>query len=591
MNRKTFKTGIQNFEDLVQFAESSNKRLHYFVDKTLFIKEVLENSNLVLLITRPRRFGKTLNMSMLKYFFDVQGAEQNRLLFNGLKIADTKTDITGVEKSCIDFQGQYPVIFISFKSVKLLSFDQCYQQVKEIMIKLCQQFRFLLNSEKLAEDEKMFIERIINRTAQDSEYNNTLTNLCSYLFSHFEKKVILLIDEYDTPLQIAYQNGFYNELKSVMEILLGEALKNNDSILEKAVVTGILRIAGAGLFSSVNNLRTFTILDERFSTHFGFTPKEVQSLLADMEAHGIEHAKNHFDQIREWYNGYQFGNTIVYNPWSTMIALSEHFVFDSYWLNSGADSLLKHLLINSSAHIKSQIAELVAKKTVSVLVRKELRFDDELNPEEHLWTLLLSAGYLMSLKTKYVEEFDVNCTVSIPNTEVAAIYRGIFKGWLNTQLANLNYHCLMDYLLTGDLETFGKEFETFFMESVSPFDVKSDKIESFYHGFMIALIGLCMERFKTYLHSNKQSGLGFYDLVIEPKNLQDPKYHTGIIFEFKRTNDPEKLLIEAKHGLDQIKSKQYATDLQARGVQKIKIMCIAFCGKQLQYAFEDLSMS
>ena len=446
---------------------------------------------------------------------------------------------------------------------------------------------------ELADAEKAVFQRILNKSASNDEYNTALKSLCRYLSAYYDgKKIIVLIDEYDTPFQMALYKRYYEELQPIMRVLIGSVLKGND-FLEKAVVTGILRIAGAGLFSGANNVSAYTVLDTEFSEHFGFTEDEIKQVLSTMERNGVVGAKEKFPEISRWYNGYQFGETIIYNPWSTMVCFSRGFKFAPHWVNTSDDKLLKELLPKASPIVQSKLTDLMEEKSpekmpVEVIVRQELRFDEDLTPDEHIWSLLLSAGYLKVTKGLGSSGLKINCVVEIPNREVQSVYLDVFSTWLEKALITSEQNTLINYLLMGNIEAFTEGLKRFYMQAVSPFDVGSDKIEAFYHGFMIGLLGLCQMHHKSYLYSNQLSGLGRYDLVIEPREPNHPKYHTGIVLEFKRTLSTTSLANEAQEGLKQIKTMKYHTGLQERGIKNIVMIGIAFCGKELESTYEAI---
>jgi len=365
-------------------------------------------------------------------------------------------------------------------------------------------------------------------------------------------------------------------------------LKNTDDFLEKAVITGILRIAGAGLFSGANNVSVYTVLDERFSQYFGFTEEEVKEILADMEREGIVGASARFPEVSHWYNGYQFGKEIIYNPWSTMKCFSNKFSFRSYWLNTGSDSLLRERFIRVSDALRLEVDKLIKREAVTITLSEDLRFDDALDEDKHFWTLLLAAGYLKSVNTRYSDE-QVTCGVEIPNKEVRAAYLQLFVYWMQQILPRGENQILVERLLTGEAEKFGQGLRRMLLECASVRDMRSDYIEAFYKGFLIATIGLSLGSHAD-LKSERESGLGYSDLVLRPIDLSNPKYQVGIVLELKRTDRSAELKIKAQEGLDQIKEKRYATDFRACGISKIMIMGLAFCGKELEYVHEMLTV-
>jgi hypothetical protein len=576
---KHFPIGFDDFAKLTRKNEDYSRHYH-FVDKSLLIKEVLASDADILLLARPRRFGKTMNMSMLSYFFDIQRTAQNRDLFTGLKIASATIERESRTESCMNYQGKYPVIFLTFKECGYNIFQESYAWIKYLIKILYETHSYLLNSEKLTKENKKTYKRIINREADDTDYNDAIRKLTEYLYIHYDQKVIVLIDEYDAPFQTALYNKYYSQLLPIMKVMLGGVLKGN-KYLEKAVLTGILRISGAGIFSGANNVRARTVLDHNFSEYFGFTEEDINKLLTDIDK------IDRLEELRNWYDGYQFGNTIIYNPWSVMECISQNFDFSAHWVNTSDDKLIKELLLNAPANIHKDIGTLISDQSVEVAIYNALRFDEDLQPTEHLWTLLLSTGYLKSVKTIY-NEGGILCNLKIPNKEISYVYTKIFAEWLGQRLSDAGQSSLIEYLLTGQAEEFGEGLKNLYLQTVSVHNVREDYIEAFYHGFMVGIIGLSKIRHSTYLYSDRESGLGRYDLVLEPRDLQHPKYHIGIILEFKRSLKPEILAQQAQDGLAQIKELKYATDLQTRGVNKIIMMSIAFCGKEVAYIYEQI---
>jgi len=577
---KHFPIGFDNFAELVQ-KHKDNSWHHYFADKSLLIRDILNSDAKVLLLTRPRRFGKTMNMSMLSYFFDIREATQNKNLFTDLKIADATIGSGNQTELCMNHQGKYPVIFLTFKSCGYNTFQESYAQIKYLIRRIYKTHIYLLNSDKLTEEDKESYRQIISRKADNTDYNDAIRNLTEYLHLHYNQKVIVIIDEYDTPFQAALFNKYYPQLLPVMKALIGEVLKGNE-FLEKAILTGILRISGAGIFSGANNVLAKTVLDREFSEHFGFTEDEISQLLSEMDR------TDKLEELRNWYNGYQFGETIIYNPWSTILCIAEHFDFRPYWLNTSNDKLLKEQFLKAPDNVRASIGKLIANESVSVIVYDDLRFDDELSPSRYIWTLLLSTGYLKSVKTERNEEGVATCQVEIPNKEIKPVYKRLFSYWLREIVGESKLKTLVDYLLAGEAENFGSTLQNHFLTSLSDQDVRKDRIESFYHGYMYAILDLSLETHKGYLESNKEGGLGYFDLMLEPRNPGHREYNVGAILEFKRTNDSKALSLEAEKGLEQIKRLQYISTLRMRGVHKIIIMGIAFCGKEISYAFERL---
>lgn len=581
---KHFPIGFDDFAKLAR-KEGDGRYFYFFADKSLLIRDILDSTDDIILFTRPRRFGKTMNMSMLRYFFDIRDAERNRALFTGLKIAAPQESPDGTAVSYLPYQGQYPVIFVTFKDCAFNTFAECYRNIKELIYEIYTTHRYLLMSDGLADDQKATFQRILNKIASDEEYGVALKSLCKYLFAHYGKRAMVLIDEYDAPFQMALHKHYYDDLQPMMRTLVGGVLKGNE-YLEKAILTGILRIAGAGIFSGANNVSAYTVLDERFSQYFGFTEVEVMGILSDMEEQGIVGARAKFSEVSAWYNGYHFGSSIVYNPWSTMVCFNRGFDFSSHWLSTGSDSLLHEKFLFLHDVTRLEIARLTKGELVEVRVCKDLRFDCDLNEAEHFWTLLLSAGYLKSVNTVVVGD-QVRCQVAIPNREVSYAYLHLFEHWMRRIFSQSEHQILGEKLLMGDAEGFGEGFRRFLLECASVRDMRSDYIEAFYKGFLIATLGFSLGS-HIELHSELESGLGYPDLMLRPRDLSNPKYQVGIIFELKRTTNREELKSKAQEGLRQIKEMRYETNFRACGMPNIVIISLAFCGKEIEYVFERL---
>lgn len=593
---KHFPVSESIFKELVK--KEDNNYYYYFADKTLLIQEILENHRRVTLITRPRRFGKSTNMSMLEYFFDIRKADESLELFKGLKIENAHLS-NG--KSCMEYRGKYPVIMLNFKILGQSNYAEFLEMFKKMLSKLYLEHDYLLESEKLTSAEKNICEKIINDQAEERDYKNALNHLIANLRRHFNQRVIVLIDEYDTPFQRAIHTGlhlkdngnYFENLKILMGTFLGEGLKDNED-LENCVMTGIVRISGAGIFSQLNNVDVWTVLDEKFSEHFGITEKELELLLKDANR------KSEIKQFSHWYNGYQFGKTIIYNPFSIIKSLDRNN-FDSYWLDSSNNQLIYDSLLKPQGEIErleinQTIASLMAKNDVTKIISNSLVFDSKINSMEHLWTLLISAGYLkVKSAIRINDTTKATCTLQIPNQEVWNIYNDVFTLWIK-EFGIREDSSLMNHLLSGNAEKFCEELKRFFIQVISFRDISEKQIftdqdakyEAYYHGFMVGMLGLSMYRSKARLISNRESGYGYYDLVIEPRDIQDPIYNKAIIFEFKRAESDENLSHVAEAALAQIKKNHYATDIFARGIKQIVIIGAAFCGKQLETCYEIL---
>lgn len=555
-------TGIDNFGKVIE------KNLT-FVDKTLLIKDIIDDSNTeVAVITRPRRFGKTLNLSMLHYFFTAETYGMKTAgLFNNLKIS--KVD----NGAYMQHQGKYPVIFVTLKVIKDGSFASALYKFRLLVWHLYNEHNYLKHSDKLTSEEKEFFVKILSEEPTQGDLENAIFNLCSFLFKHHGKKVWLLIDEYDTPIQEAYLHNYYNEMVAFLRNMLGVALKSNP-YLEKGVLTGILRVSKESIFSDLNNLRVYSVLQDRYSQYFGFLEEEVLSLLT--KANLQDRANN----VRHWYNGYQFGNTTVYNPWSIVNYINEEGVFCPYWLNTSENTLIKTLFLQFVTQFKEQFENLLQDKVIEQLVDEGLVFGYLRNDPASFWTLLVMAGYLKAIVSKVDIKGKVHCQLLIPNFEVKILYQNMVEQWLTPKDDNIMtwYEEFLGDLLSGNIENFTENLQRILQDNVSFHDTAKNP-EIFYHGLFLGfLAGLNQNLYE--IKSNRESGYGRYDIVIIPKDLTK----LAIIIELKKIGSPEenKLLDGAELALKQIETKAYLSEFKQRGLINVLKIGLAFCGKEFR---------
>ena len=534
--------GVSDFKDIIE-------QEYFYVDKTKFIEEISENGAIVQLITRPRRFGKTLNMSMLRYFYDISGKDTNRKLFKNLYIENSAT---------IEEQGKYPVIFISFKDIKALTIEEMYSQVRTLISEIYDNYKFL--RENLDERDRVIFDKIWTED-KSGNYFNSLKQLAKYLKEYYNQDVILLIDEYDTPMVSAYENGYYDEIKSFFTGLFGSALKENPA-LKKAVLTGIMRISKENIFSGLNNIRVNTILESDFSQYFGLTEKEVENSLVE---YGLE---ARLDEVQKWYNGYIFGGVRVYNPFSITNFLDRKKIMP-YWVNTSSNSLINKVLKEANSSIFEELSRLFQRETISKTIDIYSNFN-ELNSPEQIWYLLTNSGYLTP-----VEEIDFGkYSMRIPNEEVHYFFE---RDFISHFLGSIdNFDKTLEYLLSGDLEDFSYELESIMESNVSCFDFTSKSKESHYHVFILGmLLGL---RRKYYIHSNREGGRGRYDLVVEPMD----KSKNGLVIEFKVARSKEELLSSSEEALKQIEEKNYTRELKMRGIKRVVLVGISFYQREFE---------
>jgi hypothetical protein len=477
-----------------------------FIDKSLFIKEILDNEPVVAsVITRPRRFGKTFNLSMLRHFLtpEVIGIP-TKDMFKDLKIAQAGS-------AYMDHQGKYPVIFVTFKSIDDSNFESAYEKIQLLISDVYEQHQYLLDSPKLSEHDKKIYKIILETDAGNnpSLITESLKKLTRFLHLHHGIKPWLLIDEYDTPIQAGYLNKHYDQIVEFMRGMFGSALKGND-YLHRAVITGILRVSKESLFSGVNNLKVYSLLNFEYANCFGFTQSEVDEALKKAN---LEHLSK---DIKSWYNGYTIGDHQIYNPWSIANYIYAKGAVAPYWVNISGSGLIRTSMAAASTEIKEQFELILAGKPIKAMITENMVFSDLTNNSDALWSLLLFSGYLTVIEKNYVGT-DLDCLLRTPNYEVHALYKTIINNWFSAPLGQISYQNFLKSLTTGDLNKFIKTLKQFLKESLSHFDVKGHHPEKFYHGFVLGLmVGLS----ETHIvESNKESGDGRYDVMIIPKDL------------------------------------------------------------------------
>ncbi len=557
--------GVSNFRKLIEHR-SDDGQPYLYVDKSLLIREVMNDGADVIVLTRPRRFGKTINLSMLQHFLtpEVDG-KPTKALFDGLKITDHQQTIQA-------YQGQYPVISLSFKDVKRDNFGKCLEKVSLVLSKLYQQFRAQLYSERIDSDKKRFVKKIIAQEASETELADALVNLTEYLNLYYGKSVVLLIDEYDAPILHAYSSGYYQEAISFFRNLFSAALKDN-SHLAKGVLTGILRVSKENIFSGLNNVEVYSILHPKYTEYFGFTDAEVDDLLKRANL-SVDRAA-----IKSWYNGYSFGDQLVYNPWSIVKCIKEQGKLFPYWINTSGNELIKALMIDATANIQAKLERLMAGQPIRELIDEHVLFDQLETNQTAVWTLLLMSGYLKASNLTPEDQY-LLCELHIPNQEVLAFYRSAITSWLSEKRGIVWYKQLLTQLTTGDIEAFAESLQLMIEDSFSFCDVDKKNGERFYHGVMLGLVAGLRDRYT--IKSNRESGKGLFDTMLIPTD----KNENGIVFEFKVAESEAKLEATAKQALQQISAKDYVQELQQQGVNNIIKIGIAFAGKQIKVASE-----
>ena len=564
--------GIDNFRKL---RESE----FYYVDKTRLIEQLLLNWSEVTLFTRPRRFGKTLNMSMLKSFFDI-GTDET--LFDGLYISGNK-------ELCDEYMGKYPVIFLSLKGVEGLTYEEAFEAFVRIMGKEVNRVSFLADSDKLTQIEREQYKGLTimknGRLAFDKEkLISSLQLLSQLLYKHYGKKTIILIDEYDVPLDKAFQNGYYNEMVSLIRGLFGQALKTNE-FLQFAVLTGCLRISKESIFTGLNNFKVMSITDSRFDEQFGFTDEEVRKLLSD---YGMD---SHFDEVKEWYDGYHFGRADVYCPWD-VINHADHLRDDgdakpqTYWINSSGNSLVRRLINRADSSTKDEIERLIAGEAIEKVIRQDLTYDEIENSIDNIWSVLFTTGYLTKVgEVKLADSESYAYKLIIPNKEVREVFVLQIQEWFKAVVANDNdtMKLLSKAILDKDETILARQLNIVMGRMISILDTKApdDMKENFYHGLLLGL--LRGSNPEWLIRSNRESGDGFSDILIKPENPD-----LGIVIEVKYAKEFKKLDAACDAAMAQIKEKRYDETLRDEGRCDILAYGIAFCRKRCRVAGERL---
>ncbi|MBP3569772.1 MAG: AAA family ATPase [Lachnospiraceae bacterium] len=555
---RTVAIGIQNFEDLIQ-------KNCFYVDKTMFIKEWWESEDSTTLITRPRRFGKTLNMSMLERFFSVNYANQGEV-FEGLAIWQ--------EEKYRNLQGTYPVISLSFARVKETNLENTKARIYDIIGEIYDMYSFLRESEALSEKDKEYMDRMLKGRADEVEVTSALHQLSKFLYQHYGKKVIILLDEYDTPMQEAYVKGFWAGLVDFTRSMFNSAFKTNP-YLERAIMTGITRVSKESIFSDLNHLKVVTTTSDEYATAFGFTEEEV---FAALEEGGLADKKA---VVKSWYDGFIFGSHAdIYNPWS-IINFLDTGKLGAYWANTSSNSLVGKLLREGNSGLKEQFERLLLGETLVTSIDEQIIYNQLTGSDKAVWSLLVASGYLKVLSAEEYGEFEISqepkYELTLTNLEVEVMFRSMVRSWF--QETSGNYNEFIKSLLAGDEYAMNAYMKRIVRDTFSYFDTADNEPERFYHGFVL---GLLVELQKEYIvTSNRESGFGRYDVMIEPKD----KSKDAIILEFKvqRPGQENSLEETVAAALQQIEQKQYAAQLESRGVPKehIRSYGIAFCGKEV----------
>ena len=560
--KKKLPIGISDFKEIIE-------NNYYYFDKTKFIENILEDGSKVKLFTRPRRFGKTLNISMLKYFFDIKNKDENRKLFENLEISKSEY---------FEKQGNFFVISISFKNYDAENWESGFNTIKNEIKLLYNEFYLIrdnLNQSDLADFDAIWLKK------DNADWINSLFNLTRYLYEISGKKVVVLIDEYDQPIIDSYIKGNYEKCIAFFKAFYGKVLKDNN-YLEMGILTGILRVAKENVFSGLNNLEVHTILDDEFTEYFGIMENEVEKSLEDFDL------KYELNDVQKWYNGYLFGEKKVYNPWSIINFLNRGNL-KSYWVNTSGNGLIKLYLQKLKNDVFDDFSKLLNKESILKRINNNMTFENlKTNFGKNIWNLFFHSGYL-TLADKY-DVMKKNASIKIPNKEILEMFSEMFiEIYFKDSETFLD---MTDALTTGNIEKFKFELNKILLENIGIFDVIGIYKEQFYHGLMLGLILMLKNEYE--ISSNNFSGKGRYDLLLKPKNIFERK--EGIIIELKAINIDnlklnsekihEKLLSECEVALNQIEEKEYTSILKNAGIDNILKIGIAFFGKEFEVKFE-----
>ena len=550
IKNKALPIGVDDFKNIVED--------YYFVDKSKFIEQILNQKYKVSLITRPRRFGKTLLLSMLRYFFTLDNAQSNRKLFCGLQIEN--------HSLYMKRQGISPVIFISLKGVTQDNFDLFLTKMTNLMSDIYSDFSYIKESSELNEIEKINFERIYYRNSNQIDLEESLKNLTKFLYKHYHQKVIILIDEYDSPILAAWKNNYYDKSINFMRNFFGETLKTNE-YLDFAVLTGITRVSKESLFSGLNNFEIFSVLSDNLDDIFGFTENEVIKILQDYNV------TNAIKEIKDWYDGYIFGKSEIYNPWSIMKYIINGYKAQSYWINTSGNILINNFFKNIDTDTTNEIMKLINGESITKYIDENLVYSDIEDNISALYSILLVSGYLKVID-KHYESGKYLCSLKIPNKEVLYEYEN--KIYQNlSQNAEIQLKTMMNAMVFGYVEVFSDTLQKFLLNVVSNFDVTKKTQEEFYHGLILGLTASISNDY--IIESNLESGYGRFDISCIPKDKN--KY--GIILELKSSKSKRSLNSDASNALKQIQKNKYDTVFNKFGIDRIWKYGIAFFKKDV----------
>lgn len=542
--------GVDDFKEL--------RENYYFIDKTDFIRQLIDDHSKVTFITRPRRFGKTVTMSMLEYFFSIDKKEESKDLFHGL----------AVEKAGLSYmkhRGIYPVIFISLKDGQSPSWEQMLNFFSLFLRRLYLQYAYLIKGDMLDDCMKEDYHRIVNRQADQTEMAFALTRLMEMMQAYYGQPVILLLDEYDAPIQYAWDHGYYDQCIGFMRQFLSSALKTNRA-LNFAVLTGVLRVAKESIFSGLNNLSVCSVLTRKYSNILGFTPEETAAMAKDL---GVE---KKLPELRQWYDGYRFGTDDIYNPWSVINYMDNECTPMPYWVHTSGNYILKQLLSHADCLRIKELQGLLDGKTVTVSLNETVMYDQIEKDASALYTLLLTTGYL-TIESASPTTYN-RYSLRIPNEEIKQVYGQEILNTIAVGADRNTFDTLFDALFSGQEKDFEGRLQQILLRFASTYDTANK--ESFYHGFMLGISALFLDK-QYIIESNKESGYGRFDIAIFPKDTQK----AGVILEFKAADKMDSLEEKAGEALQQIQDKQYEVEFAKRDITNLWKYGVAFCGKQV----------
>ena len=552
MDRKKLPIGISDYKELIEED-------YYYVDKTDFIRQIIEEGSKITLLPRPRRFGKTLNLSTLRYFFEKTEGNVYRPLFEGKSIEQWK--------DFDRYQGKYPVILVTLKDCKGDTFEATLSQIKIQMQQEFDRHRYLLDDD-LSELDRQWFSQILMLQADEVMIQNSLLFLSGLLATHWDMPPLVLLDEYDTPIHVAFDKGYYDRMIGFMRNFMSLVFKDNTDIF-RGVITGILRVSKESIFSGLNNIDVDTILELPMCTSFGFTQEETDRMLTDYLL------DEHKDEVKNWYNGYLFGDQTVYNPWSVLSFINKGGVLAPYWVNTGSDVLLRHLLADGPSQIRMGVESLIQGEPIRSVINDKLAFPDLLAKPTNIWSFMLFSGYLKASDPVLNNDDLIEYELQIPNREVKTVYRTIIQSWIDGgPVKNDRLELMLQALRAGDIEYFEELLNDFVVHTFSYYDTNGREPEKVYQAF---LLGLLAGMSDYEVSSNRESGFGRYDILLRPKGGKGQ----AVIMELKRLRPTETVEKALSSALQQIEDKQYDAVLRQDGFTDILKMAITFDGKRV----------